>query len=81
MIWNPEIELADRQKIEGIQLQRLRETVQRVCDHVPFYAKRLGNAGLNADSIQSLSDLQTIPFTVKQDMRDHYPYGSIWQSP
>ncbi len=77
MIWNPAMETADRKTMQDIQLQRLKETVKHVYENVPFYKERLDEARLNADSIESLDDLQKIPFTVKQDMRDHYPYGLL----
>lgn len=63
--------------MEGIELFNLQKTVEHVYEHVPFYRQRLDAAGLTPKSIVSLEDLQKIPFTVKQDMRDHYPYGLL----
>ncbi len=77
LIWNPAVETADRTEIQAIQLQKLKETVKHVCENVPFYKSRLDETGINADAVGSLEDLIKIPFTVKQDMRDHYPYGLL----
>lgn len=75
MIWNDEFETLPREAIESLQLKRLQQVVERVYATVPFYRKSLDVAGLTPDKIRSLADLQRIPFTLKQDMRDSYPYG------
>ena len=74
MIWSKE-ETLPREKIEEIQLQRLRETVFRVYEKVEPYRKKMDEAGLKPDDIKSLSDLSKLPFVTKQDMRDNYPFG------
>lgn len=71
------METADRETIQGIQLQRLRQTVGHVYENVSFYRQRLEAVGQDGSSINSLDDLKNIPFTTKQDMRDHYPYGLL----
>lgn len=75
MIWNDEFETLPREAIESLQLKRLQQVVERVYATVPFYRKSLDDAGITPDMIRSLDDLQRIPFTLKQDMRDSYPYG------
>lgn len=80
MIWNPEMECNSRGTIKQLQLERLQETVKRVYENVPFYRKKLDEAGVTPDSIKSLEDLKRIPFTVKNDLRDNYPYG-LFASP
>ena len=60
---------------DALQLERLKNTVKRVYDNVPMYRKRLDEAGVTPDKIKSLDDLQRIPFTLKSDLRDNYPYG------
>ena len=75
MIWNDEFETLPREAIESLQLKRLQQVVARVYATVPFYRKSLDDAGITPDMIRSLDDLQRIPFTLKQDMRDSYPYG------
>jgi len=76
-IWNPEFECLPVEAIRELQLKRLQETVRRVEEKVPFYKNRLREAGLNSDRIRSLDDLRRIPFTTKDDLRDHYPYGLL----
>ena len=74
MIWSKE-ETLSREEIEAIQLERLKETVQRVYAKVPAYAKKMDEAGIGPDDIRSLADLAKLPFVTKQDMRDNYPFG------
>jgi len=64
-----------REKIEAIQLKRLKETVERVYHLVPFYRKKFDEAGVKPSDIKTLDDLQKLPFTTKQDLRDNYPFG------
>lgn len=75
MIWNEQAECENRGQIKQIQLERLQQTVRRAYDNVPFYRRRLDEAGVTPDDIRSLADIQKIPFTVKNDLRDNYPYG------
>ncbi len=74
MIWSKE-ETLSRAEIEAIQLTRLKETVKRVYEKVPFYREKMQKAGVKPDDIQRLSDVSKLPFTTKQDMRDTYPFG------
>ena len=67
-------ETLSRGEIEKLQLERLQQTVKH-CMNSPFYQKRFEENGLTPDDIQSLEDLQKIPFTTKQDLRDNYPFG------
>jgi phenylacetate-CoA ligase len=75
MIWNDEFETLPREAIEALQLKRLQQTVERVNATVPFYKETFRQAGIVPGVIKSLDDLQRLPFTLKQDMRDNYPYG------
>ena len=75
MIWNKEIETISRSKLEELQLERLKATVKRVYENVPFYRKRLDENGITPENIKSLADLKNIPFTTKEDIRLNYPYG------
>ena len=73
---HPEVESMPRERLEQLQLQRLRESLRNACDHVPWQQKRLQAAGLaQAEDVQSLADVQRLPFTLKTDLRDHYPFG------
>ncbi len=75
MIWNDEFETLPREAIESLQLKRLQQTAERVYATVPFYRESFNQAGISPADIKSLGDLQRLPFTLKQDMRDNYPYG------
>ena len=74
MIWSKE-ETLSRAEMEALQLSRLRETVQRVYEKVPYYRAKMQAAGVTPNDVQSLHDLQKLPFTTKQDMRETYPFG------
>ncbi len=65
-----------RADLEALQVQRLRSVVSR-CLQSPFYRERLAERGLTADAITSIADLQRLPFTTKEDLRAHYPYGLL----
>jgi len=64
-----------REDLEQLQLERLQSTLYRVGTHVPFYRKKFEELKINYDDFKSLDDLKRLPFTVKQDLRDNYPYG------
>ena len=71
-----DVETLPRADMERLQVERLRDGVERMSRAVPFYAKKLGKAG-TADHIHSLDDLRRLPFTTKHDLRDHYPFGLL----
>ena len=73
--FNEEFETLPRLALEALQLKRLQSVVARVYQNVPFYRTAFDAAGVHPDSITSLADLQRLPFTTKQNMRDSYPYG------
>jgi phenylacetate-CoA ligase len=75
MIYNEEFETLPRPALEALQLKRLKKTLERVYANVPFYRAALDKAGITPDGVNSLTDLQRLPFTYKQEMRDSYPYG------
>jgi phenylacetate-CoA ligase len=74
-IWNREIETLNRRDIAQLQLERLQSTVYRCLKSVAFYRKKFEEMKLNPDDIQSLGDLQRLPLTGKDDLRESYPYG------
>lgn len=74
MIWN-QIESSSREKIQEVQLKRLQETAQRVYSLTPFYKKKFDELEITPNDIKSLDDISKLPFTKKQDLRDHYPFG------
>lgn len=69
------IETMPRAEIEKLQLERLKNIVAYCMNNIPFYNKRLQEAGVTADKIKRLSDIQYIPYTTKEDIRDTYPFG------
>lgn len=75
MIWDERHECMHREDLEALQATRLRETVRRVYEHVPYYRQTLDGAGVKPEDIQSIDDLRRLPFTVKDDLRQNYPYG------
>jgi phenylacetate-CoA ligase len=75
MIYNEEYETMPREALEAIQLRRLQSVVARVYNTVPFYKKRFDEAGLKPEDIRSLDDLNKLPFTYKDNLRDNYPFG------
>ncbi len=77
MIWNQAAETMPREALRALQLQRLRQTVQNCYEHVPHYRKRFDEIGLKPEDIRTLEDLRHVPFTVKDDLRENYPYGMI----
>ena len=74
-MWNREIETLPRAELERIQADRLQQTVARVYHNVPFYRQKLDQAKIKPEDIKSAKDVQKLPFTTKQDLRDNYPYG------
>ncbi len=75
MIWNEKVETASREEIRAIQLERLKNQVRFSYENVPFYKKKFDEIGLKPEDIKTLDDIRKIPFTVKSDLRDNYPYG------
>ena len=75
MIWNEEFETLPREALEALQLKRLKATVERVYETVPFYKKKFDELGIKPAQVKTLKDLQLLPFTVKNDLRDNYPFG------
>tara|TARA_B110000908_G_scaffold170925_1_gene231967 strand:+ start:567 stop:1880 length:1314 start_codon:yes stop_codon:yes gene_type:complete len=69
------IEIASRDEIEALQLERLKWSLRHAYDNVPFYKTSFDAAGIHPDDLKSLSDLSKFPFTVKTDLRANYPFG------
>lgn len=75
MIWNEEFETLPREALEALQLKRLQHTLEKVYATVDFYKRAFDRKGIKPYHIKSLKDLQKLPFTYKQDLRDNYPFG------
>ncbi|MDR0942907.1 MAG: phenylacetate--CoA ligase [Ruminococcus sp.] len=69
------MECATLYEMESLQSFRLSQTVRRVYENVPFYRDRMIEQGVTPDDIKSVADLHKLPFVMKQDLRDTYPYG------
>ncbi|KAF0207568.1 MAG: phenylacetate-CoA [Actinobacteria bacterium] len=74
-MFQPDFEAMSRDELEALQLERLRATLTRVYENVPTYREKFDTAGFRPDALSSLTDLATVPFTVKDDLRAAYPYG------
>jgi len=75
MIFDMEMETLPREDLEKLQLRRLQDMLARVYANVPFYRAQFTALGLCPEDIRTLADIRRLPFTVKQDMRDNYPYA------
>jgi len=74
MFWDKKIETLKPADLQALQLKRLKKTLRSV-QNVEFYRKQFDNAGIATSDIKTLDDLQKVPFTKKQDLRDGYPFG------
>lgn len=75
MAFQPDLEMMPRERLEQLELERLRDTLGRVYANVPLYRAKFDEAGFDPASVTSLADLVRMPFTVKDDLRSAYPYG------
>ncbi|MCK5487530.1 MAG: phenylacetate--CoA ligase, partial [Desulfobacterales bacterium] len=75
MPWNDKFECMPVEELKKFQLKKLKETVSWVSEKIPFYQKKFKEMGIKAGDIKSLEDLTKLPFTVKNDLRDNYPFG------
>ena len=75
MIWNETIECMNREEMRRLQSIRLRRVVEHAYHNSPFYRKKMQEMGITPEDIHSIDDIVKLPFTVKQDLRDNYPFG------
>ena len=75
MYYQPDIETMPREQLRELQLERMKQSVRHAYDNVAFYQQSFKEAGVTPDDLQALEDLERLPFVVKQDMRDAYPFG------
>jgi phenylacetate-CoA ligase len=71
------LERASRDELAAVQLERLRRTLHHAYANVPLYRGRFDAAGVHPDDVRELADLARFPFTVKDDLREHYPFGML----
>lgn len=71
---HPELETMTQEELQKLQLSRLQDTV-RHCMNAPFYQEKFAELGITPDDIRTLDDVRKLPFTTKDDLREHYPFG------
>ncbi|MBR6263628.1 MAG: phenylacetate--CoA ligase [Prevotella sp.] len=71
---HPELETMPQEELQKLQLSRLQDTV-RHCMNAPFYQEKFAELGITPDDIRTLDDVRKLPFTTKDDLREHYPFG------
>ncbi len=79
--WNEKIETLPTEEIKKQQLQKLKEQVKYCYINSVFYHKKFDSVGLKPEDIKSLDDLKKIPFTIKADLKENYPYGMVAAKP
>ncbi|MFI3322775.1 MAG: phenylacetate--CoA ligase [Rikenellaceae bacterium] len=72
--FEPEIETMSREDLEALQLERLKWTITQA-KKSPFYSKLYAEKGIDSNSVNSVEDIKKLPFTTKNDLREHYPFG------
>lgn len=75
MFFQKDLETMKRKDIEALQLERLKHTVAYCYENVPFYKKRFDEYHISADKIRTLSDIEYLPFTTTEDIKNNYPFG------
>ena len=75
MFWDKEFETMPLEALKDFQLKQLQQTVAWVYEKVPYYKNKLDDLGIRSQDIRELADLARLPFTVKNDLRDNYPFG------
>ena len=79
--WNEKIETMPAEELKKYQLEKLKQQVKHCYENSSFYRKKFDSVGLKPEDIRTLDDLQKIPFTVKNDLRDNYPFGMVTVKP
>ncbi|MDR1178213.1 MAG: phenylacetate--CoA ligase [Spirochaetaceae bacterium] len=77
MIFNPEYECMDIEARKKLQLASLKNLVETLYDKVPFYRRKMDELGVRSADIHSLKDIEKLPFTTKDDLRENYPHGLL----
>ncbi|MCC7553761.1 MAG: phenylacetate--CoA ligase [Methanobacteriaceae archaeon] len=77
MVWNKEAECMEKEEKENLQLKRLKNTIKKTYERVPFYRKKLDEAGVSVEDIKTLKDIEKLPFTEKSDLRSAYPFKTF----
>ncbi len=77
MIWDETKECMNRDELRKLQSYRLKNVVEHAYHNSPFYRRKMQEMDLTPNDIQSINDIVKLPFTVKQDLRDNYPFGLL----
>ena len=75
MYWDKKFETMPSEAMQDLQLKQLQQTIAWVYEKVPFYRNRLDDLGISPPDIKELKDLAKLPFSIKTDLRDNYPFG------
>jgi phenylacetate-CoA ligase len=75
MMWNERMETLSRDEMRKLQDVRLRNVVKHAYHNSPFYRRKMQELDITPDDVQGIADITKLPFTVKQDLRDNYPFG------
>ena len=75
MFWNEKIECMSREELEELQLKKLQKTVKLAFNKIPYYNKKYTDCGVFPEDIETLKDIEKLPFITKDDLRESYPYG------
>ena len=75
MFWNEKIECMSREELEELQLKKLQKTVKLAFNKIPYYNKKYTSCGIFPEDIETLKDIEKLPFITKDDLRESYPYG------
>lgn len=73
--WNKKMETMPLKELQATQLEKLKKQVKHMYEHNPVHKKKFKNAGVAPEDIKTLDDIQKIPFSVKDELREHYPVG------
>ena len=71
------MDFIDGDHLEAMQLERMKKIIAHAFKNVEFYRNRMRKYNLTPDSVQTLDDVEKLPFMVKQDLRDTYPFGLL----
>ena len=74
-MWQPEYEAMSREEIRRDQSEKLCRQVERMYEKVELFRKRMDEKGLKPSDIKGIEDINKLPFTTNDDLRDNYPFG------
>ena len=75
MIWNEKIETMSREDLEELQLKKLQKIVKKAFDKIPYYNQKYTACEVYPEDIETLKDIEKLPYITKDDLRESYPFG------